>query len=207
MNIFDNFLNLIISTIEGFGYLGIFLAVFLEYACFPLPSEILLPFIGLLASREAFSLPGIILVSVFAGLFGSIVCYFIGYYGGSPIIDWLCTKSSGAKKSFKTLNIILNKYDKPAVFLSRLLPITRTYISLAVGAMKMNFTHFILYSLGGIVIWNILLISLGYFLGENTDLISKILKDYSIIALLVIGVVAIVFGYKLILKNKKDKRL
>ncbi len=203
MSLFDNFLNIIISTIEGFGYFGVFLAVFLEYACLPLPSEILLPFIGLLASREAFSLPGIILVSVLAGLFGSTACYFLGYYGGAPIIDWLCSKSSGAKKSFKTLNVILTKYDKPAVFLSRLLPITRTYISLAVGAMKMNFTHFILYSLGGITIWNIILISLGYLLGENTDLIAKILKEYSIIAFVIIGIIAVIFGYKFFIRKNK----
>ncbi len=202
MDMIDNFLNLIISTIEGFGYLGVFLAVFLEYACLPLPSEILLPFIGLLASRQTFSLVGIILVSIMAGLLGSSVCYCIGYYGGAPIINWLCKKSSGARKSFKTLNSILDKYDKPAVFLSRLLPITRTYISLAVGAMKMRYSTFILYSLGGITIWNIVLISLGYFLGENTVLIKKILGDYSIIVLFVLALLAIVFIYKLIKKKK-----
>lgn len=205
MNIIDNFLNLIISTIEGFGYMGVFLAVFLEYACLPLPSEILLPFIGLLVSRHTFSFVGIIIISIVAGLLGSTACYLIGYYGGAPIINWLCTKSSGAKKSFKTLNSILNRYDKPAVFLSRLLPVTRTYISLAVGAMRMRYITFILYSFGGITIWNLTLISLGYFLGENTELISRILGDYSIAALLIVGLLSIVFTYKIIIKRKKNK--
>jgi len=90
------------------------------------------------------------------------------------------------------------------VFLSRLFPLTRTYISLAVGAVKMNYSQFILYSLGGITIWNIILISLGYFLGENTDLIQRILKDYSIVA---IAILVICFGfiaYKFMKKRKNS---
>ena len=204
MDFVSNFLDIIISTIQGFGYPGIFLAVFLEYACLPLPSEVLLPFIGLLASYDNFSFMGVIIISTVAGLLGSTLCYTIGYFGGSPIINWLCSKSSGAKKSFNKLDLFLDKYGKPAVFLSRLLPLTRTYISLAVGAVKMSYSQFILYSFGGITIWNIVLISLGYFLGENTDLIEKILKDYSIVA---ITILVIGFGflvYKFMKKRKKS---
>lgn len=204
MNFVNDFLNTIITTIQGFGYPGVFLAVFLEYSCFPLPSEVLLPFIGLLASYGNFSFIGVILLSTGAGLIGSTLCYTIGYFGGSPIINWLCSKSSGAKKSFNKLDLFIDKYGKPAVFLSRLFPLTRTYISLAVGAVKMSYSQFILYSLGGITIWNIILISLGYFLGENTDLIQRILKDYSIVA---IAILVICFGfiaYKFMKKRKNS---
>lgn len=204
MDFVSNFLDMIITTIQGFGYPGVFLAVFLEYACFPLPSEILLPFIGLLASYGNFSFVGVIALSTVAGLIGSTICYIIGYYGGSPIIKWLCSKSSGANKSFNKLDLFLDKYGKSAVFLSRLLPLTRTYISLAVGAVKMRYSQFILYSFGGITIWNIVLISLGYFLGENTDLIEKILKDYSIVAISILIIICIFVGYKLIKKKKKS---
>ena len=204
MDFVTSFLDTIISTIQGFGYPGVFLAVFLEYSCLPLPSEVLLPFIGLLASYGNFNFIGVIALSTIAGLLGSTLCYTIGYFGGSPIINWLCSKSSGAKKSFNKLDLFLDKYGKPAVFLSRLLPLTRTYISLAVGAVKMSYSQFILYSFGGITIWNIVLISLGYFLGENTDLIEKILKDYSMVA---IAILVIGFGflvYKFMKKSKKS---
>lgn len=204
MNYLDRFLEIIVVNIQGVGYLGVFLAVFLEYACLPLPSEILLPFIGLLSSQGAFSLVGVIVISVLAGLTGSTLCYLLGYYLGSPIIDWLSAKSKGARKSFKKLDEILLKYGKQAVFFSRILPLTRTYISLLVGATKMKYTEFIGFSLGGIALWNVVLISLGYFLGENTELIQSILKDYSIIAILLILILGFIVLYKY-MKSKKTK--
>lgn len=202
MDFVNNFLDMIIANIQSFGYHGVFLAVFLEYACLPLPSEVLLPFIGLLTSYGNFSFIGIIAVSTVAGMLGSTLCYTIGYFGGSPIINWLCSKSSGARKSFDKLDLFIDKYGKLAVFISRLFPLTRTYISLAVGSVKMSYSQFILYSLGGITIWNIVLICLGYFLGENTDLIEKILKDYSIIAIAILIICFVFLTYKLVKKRK-----
>ncbi|MEG1255600.1 DedA family protein [Clostridium sp.] len=205
MDIINDFLNLVITTIQSFGYIGVFLAVFLEYACFPLPSEILLPFIGFLSSNGNFSFLGVILVSTMAGLIGSTLCYLIGYFGGSPIIHWLCNKFSGAKRSFDKLDIFISKYGKAAVFITRLFPLTRTYISLAVGTVKMKYSQFILYSFGGIVIWNTILISLGYYLGENTDLIKKILSNYSIVAITLLILVTLIVLYKFIKRKKHLK--
>ncbi|MEG0132736.1 MAG: DedA family protein, partial [Clostridium sp.] len=203
MDVLNDFLNLVITTIQSFGYTGVFLAVVLEYACLPLPSEVLLPFIGFLASSGNFSFPGVIVISTLAGLIGSTICYLIGYFGGSPIINWLCNKSSGAKRSFDKLDTFIAKYGKTAVFITRLFPLTRTYISLAVGAVKMRYSQFILYSFGGIVIWNTILISLGYYLGENTDLIKKILSNYSIVAITLLILVILIVLYKLIKRKKK----
>lgn len=201
----NEFINFITNAIQSFGYIGIFIAVFLEYACLPLPSEILLPFIGLLASYDNFGFIPAIIVSIVAGLIGSTICYILGYFGGAPIIEWLTNKSPSTKKSAEKINSFLEKYEKAAVFLARLLPLTRTYISIAVGAVKMKYSEFILYSFGGITIWNIILISLGYFLGENTDLIQKVLKQYSVIALLIGLLILIFITYKLVKKYKKQK--
>lgn len=199
-----SFLDYIINIIESLGYFGVFISVFLEYACLPLPSEILLPFIGVLSSYGTFNLIASIIVSVLAGLFGSTLCYSIGYFGGAPILDWLCKKSSSARKSMAKLNIFLDKYDKFAVFVARIFPITRTYVSLAVGATKMKYTTFISYSFAGIVIWNSLLISLGYFLGENTPLIESILTKYSFLALTLLFVAFCVLVFIYIKKKRKN---
>lgn len=199
-----NFLDYIINIIESLGYFGVFLSVFLEYACLPLPSEILLPFIGVLSSYGTFNLVTAIAVSVFAGLLGSTICYYIGYFGGSPILDWLSNKSSGAKKSLDKLNIFLTKYDKYAVLIARMFPLTRTYVSLAVGAVKMKYRTFISYSFVGIVIWNSILISLGYFLGENTPLIESILTKYTFVAIGLLVIALCILAYYFIKKTRKS---
>lgn len=199
-----DFLDYIINIIESLGYFGVFFSVFLEYACLPLPSEILLPFIGVLSSYGTFNLISTIAISVFAGLLGSTICYYIGYFGGSPVLDWLSNKSSGAKKSLNKLNSFLTKYDKYAVLIARMFPLTRTYVSLGVGALKMNYRTFISYSFAGIVIWNSVLISLGYFLGENTPLIESILSKYSFVAigLLIISLCILIY---ILIKKTKNK--
>lgn len=197
------FLDYIMNTIDNLGYFGIFAAVFLEYACLPLPSEILLPFIGILSSYGTFSLIGAICISVLAGLTGSTLCYYIGYIGGAPLLNWASSKSVSAKKSMDKLNIFLAKYDKYAVLIARMFPLTRTYVSLAVGALKMKYTTFISYSLAGIVIWNSILISLGYFLGENTHLIESILKNYTMAVFSTLIITIIIFVFVYLSKRKK----
>ncbi|MGL5352756.1 MAG: DedA family protein [Clostridium sp.] len=199
-----NFLDPIMNTIESLGYFGLFISVLLEYACLPLPSEILLPFIGILSSYGTFNLITAIIVSVIAGLIGSTICYYIGYFGGSPILDWLSNKSSSAKKSLAKLNIFLTKYDKYAVLIARMFPLTRTYVSLGVGALKMKYTTFISYSFAGIVLWNTILISLGYYLGENTPLIESILQKYTFVAFSLLALAICTLAYMYIKKKKKS---
>lgn len=203
MNFLNNFVDIIVSLVGNFGYMGVFIAVFLEYACLPLPSEVLLPFVGLLAATGKISLISSIFVSVLGGILGSLTCYAIGYLGGSLIIESLQRKFPSSRKSISKINHFIIKYQKSSVFLTRLVPLTRTYISLVVGTLKFNIIHFILYSLGGIILWNTLLIVIGYFLGENTQLISKILKDYSFIIVVLIIISCIYILYKKFLKKKR----
>ena len=203
MNFLNNFVDIIISLVGNFGYMGVFIAVFLEYACLPLPSEVLLPFVGLLAATGKISLIGAIFVSVLGGILGSLTCYAIGYFGGSLIIESLQRKFPSSRKSISKINHFIIKYQKSSVFLTRLVPLTRTYISLVVGTLKFNIITFILYSLGGIILWNTLLIVIGYFLGENTQLISRILKDYSFIIIALIIIFCIYILYKKFLKKRR----
>lgn len=203
MNFLNNFVDIIVSLVDNFGYMGVFIAVFLEYACLPLPSEVLLPFVGLLAATGRISLIGAIFVSILGGILGSLTCYSIGYFGGSLIIESLQRKFPSSRKSINKINHFIIKYQKSSVFLTRLVPLTRTYISLVVGTLKFDIIPFVLYSLGGIILWNTILIVIGYFLGENTALISKILKDYSFI---VIGLIIVAFIYFLYQKASKKRK-
>lgn len=203
MDLINNFVDTILNIIGNFGYLGIFLAVYLEYACFPLPSEVILPFVGLLAATGNVTFIGALTVSVIAGILGSITCYYIGYFGGSILLDKIQEKFKGSRKSIEKINHLINKYQKTSIFFTRLLPLTRTYISLVVGSIKLNLSHFLLYSLGGIFIWNTFLISIGYFLGENKELINKILGEYSIVAIGLVLIIIIVFLVKKFYKKKE----
>lgn len=104
MEFLGSLLTFLIDIVGSFGYFGILLIVRLEYACFPLPSEVVLTFFGLSASQGEFSLIGVIIFSIIGGLLGSLICYAIGYYGGVPLQEWLGRKFPSSQKSMLALN-------------------------------------------------------------------------------------------------------
>lgn len=197
-------LTFLIDIVGSFGYLGILFIVGLEYACFPLPSEVVLTFFGLSASQGEFSLIGVIIFSIIGGLLGSLICYALGYYGGVPLQEWLGRKFPSSQKSMLALNKWFKKYGKPAVLLARIVPLTRTYVSLLAGAEKFSLKSFILYSSLGISVWNIFLVCLGYFIGDNLPLINSIMEKYTTITLVVLALSIIAVIYLKFFKNKKS---
>lgn len=207
MGFLESLLTFLINMIGSFGYFGILLIVGLEYACFPLPSEVVLTFFGLSASQGEFSLIGVIIFSIIGGLLGSLICYAIGFYGGVPLQEWIGCKFPSSKKSMIALNKWFKKYGKPAVLLARIVPLTRTYVSLLAGAEKFSLKYFILYSSLGISIWNIFLVCLGYFIGDNLPLINSIMEKYTFItlAILAIGIIAVIY-FKFFKKKKSTTK-
>lgn len=193
MSIITAFVNYMMSLISKLGYLGIFLVIGLEYACFPIPSEVVLPFVGMSIPQTNLSFLPSFLVSILAGLAGSLFCYAIGYYGGEPLLVKLSSKSSGLKAALEKFDNWFMRYGRWGVLLTRIVPLTRTYISLFAGVSRMPLSEFLLYSSTGIALWNLVLMSLGFYVGDNWELIEGLLNTYSniVLALLAIGIAAI----------------
>ena len=197
----SNIIEWIITFADQLGYLGIFISVALEYACFPISSEILLPLIGILVYNGRLKYLFAIITSIFAGIFGSTICYIIGVFGGVPLLNYSKRKFPKTRNTIDSLNNWFSKYGKITVLLARIVPITRTYISILAGAQRLNYITFITYSSIGIAFWNTVLILIGYFLGDNFGLITDILKRYSNIAIILL--ISIFVFVKL--KNNKEK--
>ncbi len=193
---------LIEEFIKNYGVISIFIIVALEYANAPLPSELVLPLVGILALKFNMSLSLVIIASILGGLFGSIINYYLGYKFGQPLLSLIKNKYPKTKKSIKASYRWLSKYEKISVMLSRLVPLARTFISIVAGVTKMNVVEFAIYSGIGIAVWNTILIFIGYILGNNMSLISTILKNYSNVLIVILGVVFV--GY-LIFRHKKHR--
>lgn len=198
-NIFESILNYLIGITSEIGYIGVITIVGLEYACFPLPSEIVLPFVGFLAASGAVSYIGVLIASTIAGILGSLVCYYIGYFGGKPILDRIGDKVPSSRKSIFAAKNTFDKYDKISVMIARVLPLARTYISIPAGIARMNVFKFILFSSIGIIIWNTVLISLGYYLGSNWMMVEQLMKKYT----LFIGILVLVLAVAYLIKKRK----
>lgn len=180
-------MNPMIDTLKGmvdsFGYIGIFIATSLEYGCFPVSSEVLLPFIGFFVFGGEMSLFGAILVSTAGGIAGSLVCYCFGRFGRRFIEKTLCSKYSSLKKGLEKAGRVFDKYGSKSVLIARVFPIARTYISIPAGLMGMNIYVFVIYTAVGSFVWNTMLISAGYFLGGYGSLIRGNILFYVIMVL------------------------
>lgn len=196
MLIVTQFVNWLMTFVGQLGYIGIFMVIGLEYACFPIPSEVVLPFVGMSIPQTNLHFLPAFLVSILAGLVGSYICYFLGYYGGQPLLNKLSGSSKGVRKATITFNHWFTRYGRLAVLFSRVIPLTRTYISLFAGVNAMPLFEFSLYSITGISIWNLVLMSLGFYMGNNWEAIEGILNTYSNIVLTLLAIGIVLFALK-----------
>ena len=144
-------INVILEYFSKYGLIFLFIVVFIEHLnCPGVPATIVLPTIGAFVSETKNSLLLVILIS-------------IGYYIGTPILDCLNKKIPKTEKYTEKILMYSNKYGNKAIFICRLLPVIRTLISLVSGVVRAEFGGFVLYSTMGISIWNIVLLSFGYF--------------------------------------------
>lgn len=194
-----DFSIIIKDFIEHYGLLSVFIVVMLEYANFPLPSELVLPFVGLMIANGDINFTLALIVSVIGGIIGCITNYLIGLYFGKPVLKYMISKYPKTKKSINSSMWWMNKYGKLSVMLARVVPLARTVISIPAGMNKMNISVFVFYSSIGISIWNFILIYLGYVLGDNLSKIGYLIENYSLI-LLIVGVLIIVY---MMIKNRK----
>ncbi len=102
----------------------------LEYACLPFPSEIVLPAIGASVASGKYSMIYALPISVIGGVVGTLISYSVGMYAGEKVISFAKRKHKKSKFIFEKIDRLFSRYGKITVFLARLLPFTRTYISL-----------------------------------------------------------------------------
>jgi membrane protein DedA with SNARE-associated domain len=196
--------SFIIFLITKMGYWGVVLAMAIESACIPLPSEIIMPFSGFLVTKGVFDLWLVSLAGGFGCLVGSVAAYGVGYFGGEAAVRNIIRKYGKyvlvheyeldeAEKWFR-------KHGEVIAFTSRLLPVVRTFISLPAGIAKMNFKKFAFYSFVGSVIWSLALAYFGMILGESWNTLGVYFHKFDL--LIVLAGLAVLGWY---IKHKKDK--
>lgn len=176
---------------EQYGLLGLCLMILLEYACFPISSEIVLPFCGAFAKSYGISFFLLIPGSVLAGMLGTSFCYFIGRLGGAKVLTFLKTRFPKTKKGIEASEEKMERFGALAVCFGRVIPLCRTYIAFIAGSVKQPYSQFFSYSLFGITVWNCILIGLGYLLKSNWNEVQRYYEKYKTI--FVITAVILVF--------------
>ena len=140
----------------------------IESACIPLPSEIIMPFSGYLVYTGRFS--SIWMVATLGAIgcnLGSVVAYEIGYFGGRPLVERWGRYILLNERDLNMSDRFFRKYGDITVFVSRLLPVVRTFIALPAGIARMPRLRFHVYTFLGSWPWCYMLAYVGYKLGEK----------------------------------------
>lgn len=189
-------MNFIIGFITVFQYVGIFLAMAVESASMPLPSEVIMPFAGFIVYQGKMNFFLVSIVGALGCVFGSAVSFWVGRYLGRPFIEKYGRYILIGRHELRTADKFFGKYGDETVFISRLLPIIRTYISLPAGVTKMNFKKFCIYTFAGSLPWTIALTYIGVKLGPRWTEITQYFHILDIFAIIgIIGFIAY-YAYK-----------
>jgi membrane protein DedA with SNARE-associated domain len=151
--------------IQSGGYLGISLAMALESLLVPIPSEVILPFGGYLASSGTLNIFGVALFGAIGGTVGSIALYYLSAILGSAFLKRWGKYILISEEHIKMANNWVEKYGNFAIFTTRLLPIVRGIISIPAGIVRMNIWSFTIYTFLGTFIWSLILTYFGFQLG------------------------------------------
>jgi membrane protein DedA with SNARE-associated domain len=199
-------MDFLTNLIYEYGLAAMFLIILLEYACFPVSSELVLPFSGAVASINHTSFFVILPLSVIAGLIGTGICYTVGWFGGGALINAIKRRFPKSQKGIDSSYEKFKQNGAAAVCLGRVIPLIRTYIALVAGAAKLNPVTYFLASAVGITIWNTLLIGLGYVLRENYKKVGEYYERYkhNLIPVFIICGVALIINF--IYQKQKKKR-
>ena len=186
----------IIATISAMGYGGIVLLMAIESACVPLPSEVIMPFSGYLAASGRFDLNLVAIAGAVGCLLGSYAAYFAGASGGRRLLLSYGRYILIAPHEVELADRFFDRWGSHAVFISRLLPVVRTFIALPAGVARMRLLPFTIYTLLGSYIWCFALAWAGMKLGQNWDHLGPYFHrfDGAIAVLLVVGVAAVLYN-------------
>ena len=179
------------------GYLGVLIAMAIESACIPIPSEIIMPLAGWMVYRGVFNLWVAVIVGTAGCTVGSVLAYWVGAWGGRPLLSKYGRYVLISEHDLETADQWFARYGDPAIFFSRILPVVRTFISLPAGIARMNFPKFVLYTTLGSFPWVLGLTYAGKLLGDNWVAVREVLKnfDYPFAALIVAAIAYYIYRH------------
>jgi membrane protein DedA with SNARE-associated domain len=199
--LFDSIITFLVAFINEIGYFGIFVGMFLESTLVPLPSEVIMIPAGISASKGEMNIYIATLSGILGNIAGALFSYYLALSLGRAILFRVGKYFFVKPETIIKIENFFAKHGAFSVFLGRLLPGFRHFISLPAGVARMNIKLFFFYTSLGSAIWTSILSFLGFFIGENQDLIKDYLHEIAFITLAFC--VVLIVGYVIFKKSKK----
>lgn len=201
----EDFAHAVQGFVRDLGYPGLFLLIVLESTMVPIPSLLVMPFAGFLASRGDFSLPAILAINSGAALTGSLLSYLLGAAGGKPLLlrygKYLFVRARDIERTER----YFARHGGKTIFIGRFLPVVRHLISIPAGIARMSLPAFLTLTFLGATIWGGGLMIVGYELGSRWEEVATRAKriDLVIAVLVVLAILAIAIRF--VLRRRRER--
>ncbi len=182
--------------ISDFGYFAVAALILLENVFPPIPSEVILPLSGFLATQTDMSLGGVIAFATVGSVVGAYFLYGIGRLLSQERLEGFFDTKPMRMLGFKSDDVskAIGWFDRKGqitVLICRCIPVVRSLISIPAGTAKMNMVRFALYTLVGSLAWNAILCTLGFWAGGAWEQVTAQAEWVSAVVKVVIVVVAL----------------
>ena len=182
MGIEQQVLNFINSVYSAIQWPGVIALMAIESACIPIPSEIIMPLAGWMLIKQP-GLPALYILA--AGAYGAIGCtigsvvaYVVGVRGGRPFLEKYGKYVLITRNDLDSADRWFGRNGDWAIFITRLMPLVRTFISLPAGIARMPAVKFIVYTFVGSFVWCVALAYGGYLLGEHWEELRQAMRPF-----------------------------
>ncbi len=161
-------LSMLTMYFTRYGAVAIFVIVFLEYLNLPgFPAGIIMPLAGIMAAKGRIGFVWVMVITVSAGLLGSILLYALGRAGGSLFLNFYLKHFPKQKEGLEKNMEWVQRKGAVGVFVAKLIPMLRTLVSIPAGILRMDIRSYVLSSTLGICVWNFVFVGAGYLLGDS----------------------------------------
>jgi membrane protein DedA with SNARE-associated domain len=203
--VLQDFAHAVQDLVSTLGYPGLFLLIVLESTMVPIPSLLVMPFAGYLASQGEFSLPVILVINSAGALTGSALSYWLGAAGGKPLLLRYGKYLFVRPKDIERTEAYFARHGGKTIFIGRFLPVVRHLISIPAGIARMPLPQFLTLTFFGATIWGGGLMVVGYQLGSNWAAIAAKAKrvDLVIAGVIVLALVAVVVRF--VLRRRREQ--
>ena len=183
----------LVDLIFAWGYLGIFIMMAIESSFIPFPSEIVLVPAGYLAAKGEMSIWAIMAAALAGSIVGAYINYFLAFTLGRKFLLKFGKYFFIKEEVLLKMEAYFQKHGHISTFTGRLIPGVRQLISIPAGLAKMNLAEFTIFTFLGAGIWALILVLLGYFIGENQELIKEYLKEITAVVFIVVLFIGLLY--------------
>ena len=182
------------------GWPGVVVMMAIESAAIPLPSELIMPLAGWFLIRSNDLPLWWLLVAALLGAVGNTIgswlTFWIGAAGGRPLLDRYGRFLLVTGRDLDSADRWFARFGGLAVFVGRLMPVVRTFISLPAGVARMNLFSFTALTLVGSFLWSLVLVSAGYILGANFERVRRVMSTLDIPIIIILIILLALYVYR-----------